>query len=191
MTPQPGPGPDAVSAVDDRASAAPSSASAPSTAPAGPSSAADDPADLTAASADSADAGAAGSTAHGHSRPDACSVLSEQAGISAFGSASEARFWLAVEQSGPWGRDALSQSHLDAGLGAALSTACQDAGGRLLLIRRPGQHADAHHPTSRRVLVAGGLSGPAWLLAGDVTRRRAAAAACRSTRSRPATPARR
>ena len=146
MTPQPAPGPDAVSAIDDRAPAAPSSASAVS-----------------------ADATAAGSTGHGHSRPDACSVLSEQAGISAFGSASEARFWLAVEQSGPWGRDALSQSHLDATLGTTLATACQDAGGRLLLIRRPGQHADAHHPTSRRVLVAGGLSGPAWLLTGDVT----------------------
>jgi hypothetical protein len=159
--PEPGPGPEAVSAVDgSRADSSPDVAGT-----ALPSA---DVADGTAApTADVAD-GTAGSTTHGHSRPDACSVLSEQAGISAFGSASEARFWLAVEQSGPWGRDALSQSHLDASLGTALSRACQDAGGRLLLIRRPGQHADAHHPTSRRVLVAGGLSGPAWLLAGDV-----------------------
>jgi hypothetical protein len=110
---------------------------------------------------------AAGST-HGHSSADACSALSEQAGVSAFGSASEARFWVAVEQSGPWGRDAMTESHLDAALGVALSAACQEAGGRLLLIRRPGQHADARHATSRRVLVAGGLTGQPWLLTGDV-----------------------
>ena len=128
---------------------------------------------------------------HGHSRPDACSVLSEQAGISAFGSASEARFWLAVEQSGPWGRDALSQSHLDATLGAALAAACQDAGGRLLLIRRPGQHADAHHPTSRRVLVAGGLSGPRRGCSPVTSPTPRSCWVCRSTRSRQATRARR
>ena len=95
-------------------------------------------------------------------------MLSEQAGISAFGTASEARFWVAVEQSGPWGRDAMTQSHLDAELGAGLAGACQSAGGRLLLIRRPGQHADAHHRTSRRVLVATRLTGRPELLAGDV-----------------------
>lgn len=168
MTRQPAPGQDAVSAVDD---GAPAHSAGRAAAPADLTSAsasASASADLSA-SADSAGATAASGATHGRSRPDACSVLSEQAGISAFGSASEARFWLAVEQSGPWGRDALSQSHLDATLGPALSTACQDAGGRLLLIRRPGQHADAHHTLSRRVLVAGGLSGPAWLLAGDVT----------------------
>ena len=110
----------------------------------------------------------AGTVTHAHSRPDACSVLSERAGISAFGTASEARFWVAVEQSGPWGRDAMTQSHLDAGLGADLAAACQTAGGRLLLIRRPGQHADAHHRTSRRVLVATRLTGRPELLAGDV-----------------------
>ena len=110
----------------------------------------------------------AGTVTHAHSRPDACSVLSEQAAISAFGTASEARFWVAVEQSGPWGRDAMTQSHLDAELGADLAAACQTAGGRLLLIRRPGLHADAHHRTSRRVLVATRLTGRPELLAGDV-----------------------
>ena len=120
------------------------------------------------AGAQTAAADPAGTVTHAHSRPDACSVLSEQAAISAFGTASEARFWVAVEQSGPWGRDAMTQSHLDAELGADLGAACQTAGGRLLLIRRPGLHADAHHRTSRRVLVATRLTGRPELLAGDV-----------------------
>lgn len=131
--------------------------------PAGMRAAALDPAVTREAALDPA-----GPVTHAHSRPDACSVLSERDGISAFGTASEARFWVAVEQSGPWGRDAMTQSHLDAELGAALAAACQAAGGRLLLIRRPGLHADAHHRTSRRVLVATRLTGRPELLAGDV-----------------------
>jgi hypothetical protein len=41
-------------------------------------------------------------TAHGRSRPDACSVQWELARASAMGTASVARFWLAWEQPGPW-----------------------------------------------------------------------------------------
>ena len=49
---------------------------------------------------------------------------------------------MALEQPGPWGRDAATQSHLPAGLGAALADACSTRGGRLSLIRRPGRHPD-------------------------------------------------
>lgn len=87
---------------------------------------------------------------------------------SAWGSAASASFFVALEQPGPWGREALTQSHLDPELGAALGRAAASAGGRALLIRKPGHHADSHHPGARRVFVAGGLSGSAWLLTAEV-----------------------
>lgn len=97
----------------------------------------------------------------------ACSRLHDRAGTSAYGTAAQARFWVALEQHGPWGRDAPTQSQLDPALGAALADACAAAGGRLLLIRPPGPHA---HPPAG-VVAAGtvliGYAGPApWLLHG-------------------------
>ena len=97
------------------------------------------------------------------SNPSACSVLWDE--LPAWGTATQARFWVAIEQSGPWGRDALTESHLDPDLGARLAAASADAGGRVLLIRAPGHHADAAFQ-SRRVFVAGGLDGTPWLLTG-------------------------
>ncbi|MDO5535624.1 MAG: sucrase ferredoxin [Propionibacteriaceae bacterium] len=92
-----------------------------------------------------------------------CSALWDE--LSAWGSATRASFWVAIEQPGPWGRDALTESHLDAELGGRLAAASAEAGGRVLLIRAPGHHADASFQ-SRRVFVAGGLSGRPWLLTG-------------------------
>ena len=97
------------------------------------------------------------------SNPSACSVLWDE--LPAWGTATQARFWVAIEQSGPWGRDALTESHLDPDLGARLAAASAEAGGRVLLIRAPGHHADAAFQ-SRRVFVAGGLDGTPWLLTG-------------------------
>ncbi|CAG7572945.1 hypothetical protein FB554_1088 [Barrientosiimonas humi] len=103
------------------------------------------------------------------SKPDACSVLWEESSLPAAGTASRADFWVALEQTGPWGREASVMSHLDAGLGAELARACEQAGGRLLLIRRPGEHSDEHDPDApRQVIVAGGLAGDPWLLEGEV-----------------------
>ena len=51
--------------------------------------------------------------------------------------ASRVRSWLAIEQSGSWGRDALTESALDVELGAALLARCRRAGVRVILIRRP------------------------------------------------------
>lgn len=87
-------------------------------------------------------------------------------GLSAWGSAVHATFWVALEQPGPWGRDALVESRLDAELGARWGGAASDAGGRLLLMRAPGHHVAEEDFAHRRVLVAGGLSGSAWLLEG-------------------------
>ena len=109
----------------------------------------------------------------GRSRPDACSVLWDDAPASALGSAPAATFWVALEQNGPWGALAASQSHLDPDLGKALDRLCRDAGGRFILIRRPGSHADLHagdpgEAGSRRLYLAGGLAGRPWLLESDL-----------------------
>lgn len=83
-------------------------------------------------------------TGHGIPAAGSCSVAFDEAGVSAYGTAALARFFVAVEQPGPWGRDAATQSHLPAELGRALGQACGERGGRLTLLRRPGRHADDH-----------------------------------------------
>jgi hypothetical protein len=105
----------------------------------------------------------AGPGTHAVPAKDACSVGFDVAGLSAYGTAARARFFVAVEQAGPWGRDAATQSHLAPDVGRALSVACADRGGRLSLIRTPGPHADDHHATGHTAYLA--WSGPApWLL---------------------------
>lgn len=110
-------------------------------------------------------------TGHGRSPADACSVLWDADGTSAYGTAAVARFFVVVEQPGPWGRQAATESHLDPDLGAELDRRCSSLGGRFMLIRRPGAHADRTAPPDRhRVLLAhsGARPGDAWLLQGDV-----------------------
>lgn len=102
------------------------------------------------------------------SAPDACSVLWDAAQAPALGTAAQARFWVALEQPGPWGREAAVQSHLDPEVGAALDRLCAEHGGRLQLIRRPGDHADRHGGPSLRAYVAGGLEARPWLLRADL-----------------------
>jgi hypothetical protein len=96
---------------------------------------------------------------HGRSAPDACSVLWDGAGgdESVYGTSAPARFWVAVEQNGPWGRTPALQSSFPAALGAELLDRLARAGGRLSLIRRPGNHAGPR-TGSRRLYVA--WSGP-------------------------------
>jgi len=105
---------------------------------------------------------------HGRSRPDACSVIWDKAKASALGTAPVARFWVAVEQNGPWGAQAATQSHLDPDLGESLNRMCQNAGGRFILIRRPGTHSDLPEVRGHRVYLAGGLAGRPWLLEADL-----------------------
>ncbi len=111
-----------------------------------------------------------GAAAGGHalSKPDACSVLSDTAEASALGTAPAATFWVALEQNGPWGREAATQSHLDPEVGLALDRSCQESGGRFILIRRPRAHADAQVAHPQRVYVAGGLAERPWLLEADL-----------------------
>jgi len=99
---------------------------------------------------------------YARSKADACSVVSDIAEASALGTAPSAAFWVALEQNGPWGARAATQSGLDPEVGLALERSCQDAGGRFILIRRPGAHSDARSP--QRVFVAGGLDKRPWML---------------------------
>ncbi|GGY25580.1 sucrase ferredoxin [Streptomyces djakartensis] len=68
-----------------------------------------------------------------------------------------------LEQPGPWGVKALTSSHLDPALGRALEAAAKDTGVRIVLIRRPGRHADRRMPAARRVYVAHTVPGNVWL----------------------------
>jgi hypothetical protein len=116
---------------------------------------------------------ASGLLRHGRSRPNACSVAWDDARASALGTAPAATFWVALEQNGPWGPRAATQSHLDRDLGGTLDRMCRDAGGRLILIRRPGGHSDLRdgdpdRAGTQRVYLAGGLTGRPWLLEADL-----------------------
>jgi hypothetical protein len=84
------------------------------------------------------------------------------------GTAPRARTWVLLEQPGPWGRKALTQSHLDPALGATLETAATAHGARAALIRRPGPHPDDHRGGRRRVWVASTTPAATWLLGGMV-----------------------
>jgi hypothetical protein len=99
-----------------------------------------------------------------------CSDGSLAAGEPMAGTAPQAVAWVALEQNGPWGARAFTDSHLDPTVGAALEEVAARHDARPSLIRRPGRHADAHsaHPGERHLLVAHTRPGHTWLLAGTV-----------------------
>lgn len=80
-----------------------------------------------------------------HSLTETCSQLSRDAGEPLAGTAPAARAWLAIEQPGAWGRDALLESRLPRDVGAELAARCDAAGIKPLLIRRFGR-ADTGGP---------------------------------------------
>ncbi|MET9764483.1 sucrase ferredoxin [Streptomyces sp. NPDC006372] len=94
-----------------------------------------------------------------------CSSVSRDFDEPVSGTAAIARTWLLLEQPGPWGAKALTSSHLDPALGRALEAAAKDTGVRIVLIRRPGRHADRRMPAMRRVYVAHTVPGNVWLRA--------------------------
>ena len=112
------------------------------------------------------------------SRVVACSDGSSAAGEQLAGSAPQAVAWLALEQNGPWGAKAFTQSHLDAGLGRRIEEAAAAHGVRPALVRRPGRHADgpgdpgdpvrATGRDPRRLLLAHTTPGRTWLLEGTL-----------------------
>lgn len=92
-----------------------------------------------------------------------CSTLSGRLGEPLAGSASYAPTWLCVEQPGPWGHDALKESHLDPNVGRELVERSAGTGVRVVLIRRPGSHPDRHRPVPRHVYLAHTAPGRTWL----------------------------
>ncbi len=86
-----------------------------------------------------------------------CAVLSAALDEPQEGTAATARAWICLEQPGPWGRDALVDSRLDPALGAELARRAAAAHARVLLIRRPGRHADV--PGPRRAYLAATAPG--------------------------------
>jgi len=107
------------------------------------------------------------------SRPGLCSTWCRELDEPIAGTAVVAAGWLVIEQPGPWGAKAPTQSHLDAALGARLDDAAKKADVRFGLIRSPGRHADATaegHPVgSRQVYAACTTPGHTFLLSGRLT----------------------
>ncbi|SHG58424.1 hypothetical protein SAMN05444320_110122 [Streptoalloteichus hindustanus] len=100
---------------------------------------------------------------------DSCAVLSAGLDEPMAGTAPTASAWLCLEQPGPWGDKALVRSHLDPAVGAELQRRGDEVGVRVVLVRRPGQHADSGPPAPRRVFLAHTRPGASWLARADVS----------------------
>ena len=70
-----------------------------------------------------------------------CAVRSLELEEPCYGTASQVRRWILLEQPGPWGRDAVLSSRLPLDIATRLRAAARAAGARLLLIRRHGRSA--------------------------------------------------
>ncbi|MFG2097805.1 sucrase ferredoxin [Streptomyces sp. NPDC048612] len=103
-----------------------------------------------------------------------CATASRESAESLAGTAAPARTWLLIEQTGPWGAHALTNSHLDPDVGRALEAAAEGTGVRVALIRRPGRHADCHGTSRRRLFLAHTAPGRSWIRTASVSDPRAA-----------------
>ena len=93
-----------------------------------------------------------------------CTQVRQQTGEALAGSAPFARLWVLLEQPGPWGRDALTESHLPVEVGQALKALAVDRPVRLGLIRNVGAHADSSRG-QRTLMVARTDASTSWLAA--------------------------
>ena len=106
-----------------------------------------------------------------------CATLSRALEEPLYGTASVVRGWVLLEQAGPWGREAVTESRLDPHLARALDRKAAAAHLRLLLIRRPGRGASqpstcfvAHTSRRDRWLERRRLDDPAELLELDMAK---------------------
>jgi Sucrase/ferredoxin-like len=67
-----------------------------------------------------------------------CSVRALARGDSVVATASPVQRWVLIEQPGPWGREALTESRFDAAVAPRLAARARAENVRLLLVRRPG-----------------------------------------------------
>src|SRR5215217_9460642 len=88
-----------------------------------------------------------------------CATLSRALEEPLYGTASRVRGWVLLEQPGPWGREAVTESRLEPTLAVELEQAAEAAHLRLLLIRRPGRGASQPHAC----FVAHTSPGSRWL----------------------------
>ncbi|MFN8185902.1 MAG: sucrase ferredoxin [Gaiellales bacterium] len=86
-----------------------------------------------------------------------CSSLSLSLGEPLVATASAATAWLLVEQSGPWGARALSESALDREVGAELERRAKRLGIKILLVKQQGKTGSA------RRFAAWSEPGSTWL----------------------------
>ena len=90
---------------------------------------------------------------------EACSVLAERLGEDLAGTAPKARRFLLLEQPGPWtGRNAVTHSDLDVGLGRELLAYADEVGLKMHLIRRTSRRT----ALERRSCFVADTTGP-WL----------------------------
>ena len=97
--------------------------------------------------------------------PSNCSVFSATLHEPLAGTAPVASAWLAIEQPGPWGARALTQSHLDPEIGAELGRRAEALGLRIALIRRVGRHALTDPAAPRTALLCTTRPGAATVRA--------------------------
>ncbi|MFL6115740.1 MAG: sucrase ferredoxin [Catenulispora sp.] len=100
-------------------------------------------------------------------QPHACALLSRELGEPVAGTAATQSAWLLLEQPGPWGRVAATESRLDPALGGELDGRTAGTGVRLCLIRRPDRGND-HDPPLRRWFAASTHPERSWLATGEV-----------------------
>jgi hypothetical protein len=100
-------------------------------------------------------------------RAGLCSTFCRELREPLAGTAVVAVGWVVVEQPGPWGAKAPTQSHLDSDFGGAFDEACKKVDVRFGLIRSPGRHPDAVE-RSHQVYVASTVPGRTWLLGGCI-----------------------
>lgn len=97
-----------------------------------------------------------------------CSAESARVEEPVAGTAPQALAWVALEQRGPWGARAATESHLPAALGRAVEAVAADHDSRFCLVRRPGRHEDTRVAAPRRLLVTFTAPGATWLLRTDL-----------------------
>jgi hypothetical protein len=92
-----------------------------------------------------------------------CATLSRALAEPLYGTASVVRGWVLLEQPGPWGREAVTESRLEPTLAAQLDRAAEAAHLRLLLIRRPGRTGTRETGRLRACFVAHTSRTGRWL----------------------------
>lgn len=99
-----------------------------------------------------------------------CSLASAEVGEPVVGSAPRARAWLVLEQPGPYGFSAATESHLPEPVRASLGALPKDSGTTVLLARAVGHHADVptEHDGTRRFWLAHVAPGAVAMRAGRV-----------------------